>query len=425
MLKMAQQMALAEADLQLQEQHLEQLQLQQQQQQQQQQGREHEHEQEQEQEQDVSTLLRLHASNATIAAAAAAQDMLTPPVLSLLRLVRITQTHLPVSRDQDLLLCTLQQWFTDIAEAADRQQVGVWNMVGPGSALVSDTWHVVAWVLLSCALTFANCRHNFLRLLANILSGQMLVTNHLSLWACKQCWQMIPELCLSELRKLDDEHSTLLWHPSEACFMAPHLTSHIMCAAWHVYCLQVSVQQYNTHKAAGAFLSQLTQLPDQQLQLWWLAKPLKPEKRVVEMDHVKLLADLLWNCCSGFAAMLPFRFGTETTDSDSEGGEDRQVEDGDPVLQLLQWVMEAMSPAATDNQQQHQQQQTSFKQHSGGQGPSDGTHSTQQVQQAQQAQQQQQQQQQQGQAHPAEVLRQVLDVVLTALQYRHSLSMQG
>jgi hypothetical protein len=108
MLKMAQQMAHAEADLQQQEQHLEQ--------QQQQKQVEQEHETQRK------------------AAAAAAADMLTPPVLSLLRLVRLNQAE-PQALNMTALL---RQWFPAVAAAADKQQDGNWIMVGSRSAAVSN-----------------------------------------------------------------------------------------------------------------------------------------------------------------------------------------------------------------------------------------------------------------------------------------------
>jgi hypothetical protein len=96
------------------------------------------------------------------------------------------------------------------------------------------------------------------------------------------------------------------------------------------------------------------------------------------------------------------------------------------VGQLLQWVLGAVD-LGTQQQQSHRCKQTA--QHTTG-----GQHSIEQTQQQQQHAEQsyQQQNSEQGPAgggmeqqlpHPAEALRQVLDVLLSALQHRHLLNM--
>jgi hypothetical protein len=94
------------------------------------------------------------------------------------------------------------------------------------------------------------------------------------------------------------------------------------------------------------------------------------------------VAKLLQDCCSGLQVQKPLQL-------DGTTGED-------PVLQLVLWLMSAMNQNAQRQQQQQQQE--------GSKQPG------------------QQQQQQQG--HPAEALRQLVDVLLSALQYRHTLSMR-
>jgi hypothetical protein len=95
----------------------------------------------------------------------------------------------------------------------------------------------------------------------------------------------------------------------------------------------------------------------------------------------------------------------------------------DPVGQLLQWVLRAVG-MGTQQQQSHRCKQTA--QHMDG-GQHSSTHTLQRH-----AEQKHQQQPEPGPArgaaeqqlpHPAEALRQMLDVLLSALQGRHLLNM--
>jgi hypothetical protein len=90
----------------------------------------------------------------------------------------------------------------------------------------------------------------------------------------------------------------------------------------------------------------------------------------------------------------------------------------DPVVQLLQWVMAAIAQHSTPREQQQQQQGQQSPQ-GGGQQQLGGDSTQGDVYDDDQHQQEQQQPD-----HPAEILRQVLDVLLSALLYRHVLSMQ-
>jgi hypothetical protein len=88
---------------------------------------------------------------------------------------------------------------------------------------------------------------------------------------------------------------------------------------------------------------------------------------------------MLQACCSGLKGLPPLVVPAGRR--------------ADPVVNLLQWVTAAMSGSIQQQEECSTQQQ------------------------------EQEQQQQREQVHPAEVLRQVLDVLLSALQYRHVLSM--
>jgi hypothetical protein len=113
-------------------------------------------------------------------------------------------------------------------------------------------------------------------------------------------------------------------------------------------------------------LAQLSQLPSKQYSLWLNTQIVEMPSTDERPGHVGSFAQLLQQCCNALAATKPF-------DLDSEAG--------DPVQQLLLWLLSAMQ---LQGQQQQQQDKT----------------------------------QQQQQQHPAEPLRQVLDVLLSALQYR-------
>ena len=148
---------------------------------------------------------------------------------------------------------------------------------------------------------------------------------------------------------------------------------------------QVSLQESNTRKAVGALLSQLGQLPHKQLLLWWHAQ--EPQVQAgTQPEHTAAVAGWLRQCCSALqAGQLP----------ELQPGED-------PLVTLLAWLVEALPggvEGSAQPQQQQQQQhnnQVPHQQHDSPPPP---------------------------QAHPAEALRQLLDVVLSALQFKHGLSM--
>jgi hypothetical protein len=90
----------------------------------------------------------------------------------------------------------------------------------------------------------------------------------------------------------------------------------------------------------------------------------------------------------------------------------------DPVLQLLQWVVAVIAQHSTPREQQQgqdsqQQPQGPGQQQRGGEGTQAGSQGEGEPQ-----------HEQQQPVHPATLLRQVLDVLLSALLYRHVLSMQ-
>jgi hypothetical protein len=153
------------------------------------------------------------------------------------------------------------------------------------------------------------------------------------------------------------------------------------------------LQQCNTAKAVGALLSELSQLSHTQLQLWWYAQdPAQQQDTPVCLAAAVL--QLLRQCCSDLqAADLP-----------------ELSPDQDAVAVLLAWVMGVLSTGGSPAQQD------SSKQGQPGQRP--GQDATQEQQHTEQGQHEQQQRQRQ---HPAEVLRQLLDVLLSALQYRHAI----
>jgi len=139
------------------------------------------------------------------------------------------------------------------------------------------------------------------------------------------------------------------------------------------------LQQSTSCKAVGALLSQLSLLPQKQLLLWWHSQE-PSERPEPEATHTATVAHWLQRCCS--ALQLDPAAGLEPK------------KDEDPISTLMLWVMRALAGSGSSEQQQQQRRQ----------------------------------QQQQGsgsdQQHPAEALRQVLDVLLSALQYRHGLAMQ-
>jgi hypothetical protein len=160
--------------------------------------------------------------------------------------------------------------------------------------------------------------------------------------------------------------------------------------------LQASFQQAVACKAVGAFLSQLCGLPEQQLKHWWYGQEyFTLHLSDTEPGHAAAAQAWLQVCCQGLAGADPLQLDP--------------TEGSDPVAQLLQWLVAAISPRHVRHQKGGQQQQ-----------------------QQEQQEQEQEQEQHQGQGveqaqclvHPAEALRQLLDVLLSALQYRHVLSMQ-
>jgi hypothetical protein len=171
--------------------------------------------------------------------------------------------------------------------------------------------------------------------------------------------------------------------------------------------LQASLNQYNTCKTLGALLSQLAALPEKQLQHWWLSRQKASAAASsvgdwnLEEQHVEAISQLLQECCGAFSGVQPVNLNDlliQFVQAAQGCAANYQLFNpaGDPVGQLLQWVVGAMG------QQQQQQRGQEEEEHEEGQA----------------------QQQQQHRVHPAEALRQLLDVLLSALQYRHVLSMQ-
>jgi hypothetical protein len=113
MLKMAQQLALAEADLQQQQQTLE-----------------HQHQQQQQQQQAAPAMQR-HQQQL-----AAAADMLVPPALGVLRLIR-HQGDAFVGRIQDDYRSFMQHYFVGLHDVALEQGCRKWRLLGSSTAVVS------------------------------------------------------------------------------------------------------------------------------------------------------------------------------------------------------------------------------------------------------------------------------------------------
>lgn len=172
------------------------------------------------------------------------------------------------------------------------------------------------------------------------------------------------------------------------------------------------MQRSSTCKAVGAFLAQVGELPPGQLSHWWYSQELQEQLTLASGQPSAAVAVAKWLqvTCSALQA------GAAPMQLEFSSGKD-------PVGQLLQWVLRAVG-MGTQQQQSHRCKQTA--QHPGG-----GQHSGVQNQQ-QHAEQKHQQQPEPGPAggaaeqqlpHPAEALRQVLDVLLSALQYRHLINM--
>lgn len=165
-------------------------------------------------------------------------------------------------------------------------------------------------------------------------------------------------------------------------------------------CMQVAFQKAEVCKLVGALLSQVSQLPQQQLQLWWCAQEPQQEQQPQSgfADHHSAIAQWLRQCVAALQ-----------TDNLPQ----LQTED-DPVNSLLAWALGSIS-----NSQQGYHRQ----------GPKHHTQPGQQQQHHQQSQQQERNAQERdvqdssNPQHPAKALRQLLDVLLSALLYRHLLTM--
>lgn len=161
--------------------------------------------------------------------------------------------------------------------------------------------------------------------------------------------------------------------------------------------LQAALSRANTCKAVGAFLEQVSQLPPKQMELWWYGQFLDPlvdkQTHCQPPSHAAATARWLQECCDALDAAQPLQLTSGQ----------------DAVLQLLQWTMQAIGAGAQQKQ------------------PRQSSHSEEQQQQQQagrisQSEQHEDQPLQKQQQHPAEALRQVLDVVLSALLFRDSLN---
>jgi hypothetical protein len=163
----------------------------------------------------------------------------------------------------------------------------------------------------------------------------------------------------------------------------------LCCCAAVAFPLQAAEQQAAACQAVGALLSQLSGLTKDYLLLWWYS--LEPRQQVLETpSHATIAALLLQQCCIALGSCRQLELPEEA------------AWEADPLASLLAWVADmmeqAVAPSCQSQQQQQQQQQDC--QHGGSS------------------------QQRQQQQHPAEVLRQVLDVLLSALRYRHAITMQ-
>lgn len=146
------------------------------------------------------------------------------------------------------------------------------------------------------------------------------------------------------------------------------------------------LRQSNTAKAFGALLSELCQLSHMQLQLWWYAQD-PAQQQDTPVSHAAAVLQLLRQCCSDLqAADMP-----------------ELLPGQDAVAVLIAWVLGVLR-SETSSAQRHSSRHGRPKQRPG-----------------QDAAQEQQGQQEQQRQHPAESLRQLLDVLLSALMYRHAL----
>ena len=225
------------------------------------------------------------------------------------------------------------------------------------------------------------------------------------------------------------EHLSVAWLLS--CMPAPNFTC---CLSLSMLQQQVSLQQSNAARAVGTLLAHVSQLTPLHRQLWWHAYETAEQADSLE----EAILHLLRRCCSAVSSCeLP-----------------QLVPDGDPVSSVLAWVLnavgfgaagqpqhttaaaaEACAPRDGSQQQQRQDQQQqgvreTAGQQEGGQQQEvqqdgrqqkhwqqDGQQDGQQQQCSEAVSQQEQQRVQEG-PHPAEALRQLLDVLMCALQGR-------
>lgn len=154
-------------------------------------------------------------------------------------------------------------------------------------------------------------------------------------------------------------------------------------------CVQVAFQQAEVCKRVGALLSQLPLLPHAQLLLWYYAQ--EPAGQQAAVPEPSLITGAwLQQCCAALQA---------DSSPDLLPGQD-------PISTLLAWVLSTMAACKQPGPRQGRQQLQAHAEDAQGQ---EGQH--------------QQEQEEGPQQHPAEALRQLLDVLLGALQYRHALSM--
>ena len=163
---------------------------------------------------------------------------------------------------------------------------------------------------------------------------------------------------------------------------------------------QASLHQSNFARAVGPFQSQLAGLPQRQLQHCYCGEAgvWQQQFGLHSLQHTQHTFNYLQTCCPALHNAV-FSQLVDVTAS------------RDPVLQLLQWVVAAIAQHSSPGKQQGQQgpgQQQLGGEATKGEAYGDDQH----------------QQEQQQEEHPAEMLRQVLDVLLSALLYRHVLSMQ-
>jgi hypothetical protein len=146
-----------------------------------------------------------------------------------------------------------------------------------------------------------------------------------------------------------------------------------------VYCMQAIQSRSTVAKAVGAFMGQLAELPEQQFQHWWASHTVTDSVGLTTPAAAASAANWVEYCCPALVQAGGFKLDSTQ---------------GDPLQQLLQWVLQAvqLDPRRRDLQQPSPEQE-------------------------------QQQQGQQQEQHPAEGLRQVLDVVYSALQYRHMVNL--